>query len=254
MTLDQALLTGLVAATVVGLAITWLVHRTQAKWRQRDLLRESIGAWAEQVAIPTEVQAVRFERNELRLQVENDARFPLAFKLAPKGLQRQYEEFIKARSTYIKACHELYDRIEHECADRTGLPIGTWSNTKNWPERVLLPNFVLSIYEQVLGTKQNTFRLEDILYSIGSFSQSGQGYERKGLRLTTTYDAYNGLELAQAADEATLEGVRATHREMMEVDYCRKFAADVEHIGHLLEKANALANKVGEALRRLQVS
>lgn len=256
MTLDQALLTGLVAATVAGLAITWLVYQTHKKWRQRDLLRDFIGTWAEQVAVPNEVDAVRFEDKGLRLQVEQDAYFPLAFKLAPKGLQRQYEGFIRARSTYITACHELYDQIKHECADRTGLPVGTWRNTRNWQEGVVLPNFVLTIYEQVLGTKQNTFRLEDISYNIGAFSHSGQGFERKGLHLTTTYDAYSGLELAEAGGEAiaVLEGIQATHRQMMETDYRRKFAAEVEHIGCLREEANTLAGKVREALRRLQVS
>lgn len=101
MTLDQALLTGLVTATVVGLAITWLVHRTQAKWRQRDLLRRFIGSWAEEVVVPSEVDAVRFDDEGQGLKIEKDPRFPLAFKLVPKRLQRQYRKFIRARSTYI---------------------------------------------------------------------------------------------------------------------------------------------------------
>ena len=255
MTLDQSLLTGLVVATVAGVVIALLVHRTQVKWRQRDLLRDFIGTWAGQVGLPTEVDAVRFEE-DLPLQVEQDACFPLAFKLVSKGLQRQYNEFIRARSAYIASCHALYDKIKNECEDRTRLPVGSWSNTRNWPEKVLLPNFVLTIYEQTLGTKQNTFRLEDISYKIGAFSHSGQGFERKGLHLTTTYDAYSGLELAEAGDEAiaVLEDIQATHRQMMEVDYCRKFAADVEHVGYLREEANTLANRVREALRRLQVA
>lgn len=254
MTLDQALLTGLVAATVVGLAITWLVHRTQAKWRQRDLLKQFIGSWAEQVAVPTEVDAVRFEDESQGLEIEKDPRFPLAFKLVPKGLQHQYKKFIEARSTYITACHALYDKINNECEDRTGLPVGSWSNTRNWPQEVLLPNFILTIYEQALGAKQNTFRLEDISYNIGKFNQSGQGYQRKGLSLNTTYNAYSGLELAQADDEATLGRVQGIHRKMFEIDYCGKFADDVEHIGYLREEAETIAKNIREALYRLQVA
>lgn len=263
MTLDQSLLAGLFAATVAGVVIALLVHRTQVKWRRRDQLRDFIGTWAGQVALPTEVDAVRFEDKGLRLAVEQDARFRLAFKLVSKGLQREYKEFIRARSTYIAACHELYDEIKHECRDRTGLSVATWGNTKNWPEKVLLPNFVLSIYEQVLGSKRNTFRLEDISYDIGLFSYSGQGFERKGRHLTTTYDAYSGLELAQTSDEgiaileeaiAMLEDIRATHRQMMEMDYCRKFTSQVEHIGYLRGQADTLAHNVREALHRLQVS
>jgi hypothetical protein len=255
-TLDQALLTGLVVATIVGLVITWLVHRTQAKWRQRDLLRDFFGAWAGQVVIPTERDALYIKDKGLRLPVEREAHFPLAFKLAPRGLQHQYEEFIKARSAYITECHRLYDQIKHKCEDRTGLPVVSWGNSRDWPREVLLPNFVITIYEQALGTKQNTFRLEDISYNIGSFSQTGQGFERKGLHLKTTYDAYNGLELAEAGDEAkaVLERIQATHRQMMETDYRGKFAAEVERIGYLLKDASAIASKVSEALRRLQVS
>jgi len=253
MTLDQALLTGLVVATVAGVIITLLVHRARTKWRQRDLLRDFIGTWAGQVGLPTEVDAIRFEEDS-PLQAEQDAYFALAFKLTSKKLQRQYNEFMKARSTYIAACHKLYNQIEHECEDGTGLSVGAWRNTKNWPEKVLLPNFVLSIYEQVLGSKRNTFRLEDISYDIGRFSHSGQGFERKGLHLTTTYNAYSGLQLAQAGDETILKGVQATHRQMMEMDYCRKFTAQVEHIGYLRAEADTLACDVREALHRLQVS
>jgi len=254
-TLDQALLTGLVVATVAGVVIALLVHRTQAKWRQRDLLRDFIGTWAGQVGLPTEVDALRFEE-DFPLQVEQDARFPLTFKLVSKGLQRQYKKFLRARSTYIAVCHALYDQIKGECEDRTGLPVVNWGNIRDWPKEVVLPNFVLSIYEQVLGTKQNTFRLEDISYDLRPFSRSAQGSMRKSLCLTTTYDAYNGLELADASDEAiaTLESIRATHRQMMEMDYCRKFTMQVEHIGYLRAEADTLACNVREALRRLQVS
>ena len=254
MTLDQTLLTGLVVATVAGVIITLLVHRTQAKWRQRDLLGDFIVTWAEQVATPAERDAVYLEGKGLRLPVEQDAYFSLALKIVPKGLRRQYGKFIRARSAYIVACHELYDQIKRDCADITGLPVGTWSNTKNWPDRVLLPNFMLSIYELVLGSKRSTFRLEDISYEIKPFTHSGQDLTRKGLCLTTTYDAYSGLELAQAGDDATLKSMQSAHRQMMEMDYGKKFTAEVEHIGHLRAEADSIACRVCEALRKLPVS
>lgn len=148
----------------------------------------------------------------------------------------------------------MYEQIKRECADRTNLPVSVWENTKDWPPIVLLPNFVLSIYEQVLGTIRNTFRLEDISYKIGSFSHSGRSFTREGLSLTTTYDAYSGLELAQAGDEATLERVQGIHRKMFEIDYCRKFADDVVHIGYLREEAETIANNIRETLYRFEAS
>ena len=148
----------------------------------------------------------------------------------------------------------MYEQIKRECADKTNLPVGIWKNTKDWPQNVLLPNFVLSIYEQVLGTIRNTFRLEDISYNIGPFSHSGQSFTRKGLSLTTTYDAHSGLELAQAGGEATLKQIQSIHRQMMEMDHCIKFTAEVERIGYLREEANTLADKVRETLRRFQFS
>jgi hypothetical protein len=254
MTLDQILLTGLVAATVASLVIAWLVHRTRAKWRQRDLLREFIGAWSGQVVIPTERDALFPKDESLRLPVEQEAHFPLAFKLAPKGLQHEYEEFIKARSTYIITCQNLYNQIKRECADKTGIPVTDWGDARNWPENVLLPNFVLSIYEKVLGIEKNAFGSLGISYDIGQFSETGQGFERKGLRLTIMYGDFDGPELAQASDEATLKKVSVVHRQMMEADYCGKFTPDVEHVGSLREEASAIASKVSEALRRLQFS
>lgn len=254
MTLDQALLIGLVSATVAGLVITWLVHRTRAKWRQRDLLREFIGKWAEQVTVPTEVEAVRLEFSERRLPLEHDGRFPLAFKVASRKLQNKYEKFIKLRSTFITTCHDLFNHIKQECADKTGIPVTDWGDSRNWPESVLLPTFVLSIYEQVININRKAFSLEDASYNIASFSQTGQGFERKGLRLTVTYGDGGGPELAQAGDKETLENVRVVHRHMMEEDYCQKFAADVEHICYLRQEAVTMAGKVGEALLRLQVS
>lgn len=154
MTLDQALLSGLVVVTAVSVIIALLVHRTQAKWRQRDLLRELIGRWAEEVAVPTEVDAIGFDEKHLRLPIEKDAAFTSAFKLAPKRIQGQYGEFIEASSAYIKTCHKLYEQIAQECTERMGFPLGRWGEEKDWPKRVLLPNFVLSIYEQVLGIKR----------------------------------------------------------------------------------------------------
>jgi hypothetical protein len=119
---------------------------------------------------------------------------------------------------------------------------------------VILPTFVLSIYEQVLNVKKNALRSEDASYNVSPFSQTGRGFERKGLRLAVTYGGYGGPELAQAGDEETLEKVKAAHKQMMEDDYCKKFAADVEHIGSLREEASTIASKVSEALRRLQFS
>lgn len=260
MTLDQALLTALVVATIAGVVITLFRHRARARWRQRDLLRDFIRRWAGEVSVPTEVDAVRFEEDhqrlgiDLRLSVEKDAHFVSAYKLAPKKVHGHHENFIKARSIYIKTCYGLYEKIGHECTDRTGLPIGYWREERNWPNSVLLPNFVMSIYEQVLDNKRGTFRLEDVSYNITPFSQSGQGYERKGLQLTTTYDAYNGLELAQANDEATLERIKPVHRQMMELDYCEKFSVDVKRMRELREKADTIGDKVRNGLRKLEMS
>lgn len=260
MTLDQALLTALVVATIAGVVITLSRHQVQAKWRQRDLLRDFIRRWAGEVAVPTEIDSVRFEEDrkrfgiDLRLPVEKDAHFASAYKLAPKKVRLHHGGFIKARSIYIKTCYELYEKIGHECIDRTGLPIGHWREERNWPNSVLLPNFVMSIYEQALGNKRGTFRLEDVSYNITPFSQSGQGYERKGLHLTTTYDAYNGLELAQANDKATLERINPIHRQMMELDYCEKFSADVDRIRDLGKKADTIGDEVRNGLRKLEIS
>lgn len=254
MTLDQWLLSGLVLATVIAVVISLLEYRTQARWRQRDLLKEFIGRWAGEVGIPLEVDALRFEERHLQLPIEEDPRFALAFKLAPKRLRCQYEEFIEDRSTYIKSCHKLYEQIEHECTERTGLPVGHWRDTKNWPEKVLVPDFVRTIYEQIIGTIQDAFQLEDISYNVGTFSHSGKGFLRKGFHLTVTYDGYNGLELAQADNEATLERIKSIHKQMMELDYCRKFVAEVDEIRGLQKKAETIARKVREYLRKLEVS
>lgn len=95
MTLDQVLLTALVVATVAGVVITLFRHRTQATWRNRDLLRDFIRRWAGEIAVPTEVDAIRFEEEhlqsgiDLRLLVEKDAYFASAYKLAPGRIRRQ---------------------------------------------------------------------------------------------------------------------------------------------------------------------
>jgi hypothetical protein len=260
LTLDQVLLAALVVATIAGVVITLSRHQVQAKWRQRDLLRDFISRWAGEVAVPTEVDSVRFEGDrkrfgiDLRLPVEKEAHFTSAYKLAPKKLRVHHEDFVKARSIYIKTCYELYEKIGHECTDRTGLPIGCWREERDWPNSVLLPNFVVSIYEQVLGNRRDTFRLEDVSYNITPFSQSGPGYERKGLQLTTTYDAYNGLELAQADDEATLEHIKPVHTQMIGPDYYENFGEDVNRIRDLQEKADAIGNEVRNDLRKLEIS
>lgn len=260
MTLDQALLTALVVATIAGVVITLFRHQTQARWRESDLLRDFIRGWAGEVAAPTEVDAIRFEEDhqrfgtDLRLPVEKDSHFASAYKLAPKRVRQHYEEFIEARSAYIKTCYELYEKIWHDCTEKTGFPIGHWREEKEWPKGVLLPNFVMSIYEQVLGNKRGTFRLEDISYNIGAFSHSGQGFERKGLHLNTTYDAYNGLDLAQADDEATLERIKLIHRQMMETDYCKKFSTEVDRIRDLGKKAKTIGDEVRSGLRKLEIS
>jgi hypothetical protein len=260
MTLDQVLLTALVVATVVGVIIALLRHRRQAGWRKRDLLREFIQRWAAQVGVPGEVDAVRFEEEhlrfgiDLRLAIEKDAHYVTALKLTPKRTRHLYEKFVEGRLAYIKTCHELYERIEQECAETTGLPIGHWREERSWPIRLLLPHFVMSIYQRVLGNKQDDIRLEDISYGIGPFSLTGQGFERKGLHLTVTYDAYNGLALAQADDEATLERIKSIHRQMMETHYCKRFIAEVDRIRDLRREAEILAHKVRDALRELEVS
>lgn len=260
MTLDQALLAALVVATIAGVAITLFRHQVQARWRQRDLLRDFIRRWASEVVVPTTVDAVRFEEDhqrfgiDLGLLVEKDAHFDSAYKIAPKKVRVHHEAFIKARSIYIKTCYELHERISQECTDRTRLPIGHWRDERNWPKSVLLPNFVMSIYEQVLGDKRGIFQVEDVSYKTAPFSQSGQGYERKGLNLTTTYDAYNGLELVQADDEATLERIKPVHRQMMEQDYYKKFGEDVNRIRDLRKKADAIGDEVRNGLRRLEIS
>jgi len=260
LTLDQALLTALVVATISGVVITLFRHRTQAKWRQRDLLRDFIRRWVGEIAVPTEVDAIQFEEKhlrrgiDLRLPVEKDAPFASAYKLAPKRVRHCYEEFIETRSAYIKSCYRLYEKIGHDCIEKTGFPIGQWGDERAWPERVLLPNFVTSIYEQVLGNKQGTFRLEDISYSIGAFSHSGQGFERKGLHLTTTYDAYYGLDLAQADDGTMLERIKPIHRQMMETDYCKKFSTDADWIRDLRKKAETIGDELRGGLRKLEIS
>jgi hypothetical protein len=268
-TLDQALLTGLVIATVAAVAATWLVHRTQAKWRQKDLLRDFIRTWVAEVVVPTEMDAVRFKEDHLsygiplRPQVERDSYFTPTWKLVSKRIRHQYERFIKARSAYIETCYELYQQIEHDCTERTRFPVGRWKEEKDWPKRVLLPNFVLSIYEQVLGNKRDTFRLENISYNIGLFSHSGQGFERKGLHLTTSYDAYNGFELAraysgleptQADDQAALERIKSIHRQMMEIEYGKKSVAQIGKVRELRTQADRLAHQVRDNLRKVQIS
>lgn len=260
MTLDQVLLSGLLSAAIAGVIIALFRHRMHARWRRKDLLREFITRWGGEVGVPTEVDAVRFEEEhlrfgiDLRLPAEKEAYFAPAFKLAPKSVRQQHEEFIEARLAYIKGCHKLYEQIEQLCVERAGLQVGHWREERDWPKRVLLPNFVLTIYEQALGLKHNTVRLEDISYSIGPFSHSGRGFERKGLHLATTYNAYHGLALAQADDEATLQHVRSIHRQMMETDYSKRFAAEVERVSELRKKAEILAREVRDSLRKLEVS
>lgn len=259
MTLDQALLIGLITATTAGVVFALYRHRIHARWRRKDLLRDFISRWAAEIAVPTEADALRFAEDHLRfrlglrLSVEKDAHFTLAFRLAPKGTQHQYEQFVEVRSDYIKNCHKLFQEIEKKCAERTGIKVSHWGEVKDWPEKVLLPNFVLTIYEQILGIKQGTFQLQDISYDIGAFSHSGQGFERKGLHLTTTYNAYDRLELAQAGDEVTLEHIKSIHRQMMEMDWHSQFNAEVERIREFQKKAEMLAHEVRDTLRKLEV-
>ena len=68
------------------------------------------------------------------------------------------------------------------------------------------------------------------------------------------YGDSGGPGLAQASNEATLKKVSIVHRQMMEADYCGKFATDVEHIGYLRGEAVAVAGRVEQALRRFQIS
>jgi len=255
MTLDQILLTLLVVATIAGAIVALYVYRAQARSRHRDLLRDFIKRWAAEIIVPTEIDAVRSNEEDLRLRIEQDVHFPLAFKSVPTKVRRQYKEFIKAGSTYIKTCHKLYEEIRHESAERTGLPAGRWGESGNWPIKVLCPIFVFSSYERVMAAAQNTsFRSEDISYNIQPFRQSGRGYTREGLFLAATYGDYNGRELAQADDEATLIHLQSIHRQMMDIDYCKKFVMEIREIGDLKTKAEIQAKKVREELYRLEVS
>lgn len=255
MTLDQILLTLLVVATIAGAIVALYVHRAQARSRQRDLLRDFIKRLAAEIIVPTEVDAVRSNEEDLRLRIEQDVHFSLAFKSIPTKVRRQYKEFIKAGSTYIKTCHKLYEEIRHESAERTGLPAGRRGETRDWPIKVLCPIFVFSVYERVMAAAQNTsFRSEDISYNIQPFRQSGRDYKREGLFLAATYGDYNGLELAQADDEATLIHLQSIHRQMMEISYGKKFITEVYQVHDLKRKAERLAQKVSEELRKLEVS
>ncbi|MBI4301087.1 MAG: hypothetical protein HY664_00590 [Chloroflexi bacterium] len=259
MTFYQWLLTALgipSIVAVIGFIIALLGHRRQAEWRQGDLLRGSgiIRRWSEGMVVFTEVEANR-PKEHWRPAVEEDDHFASDFKLAPKKVQRQYKKFRKALVAYIEACNALYSQIEQECTEKTGLPLGKWGEGKSWPPQVLLPNFGIPIYEQVLGTRRRP-QLESASYRIRPFSIGSGARERKGFRLAIThYDASNGRpDLAVADDRITLEQIQSIHRQMMEMDYCEKFVVEVDQVRDLKRKAEELAQKVREDLRKLELS
>ena len=127
---------------------------------------------------------------------------------------------------------------------------------KDWPEDVLTPNFVLSIYKEVIAREQSCLTDTDMSYKIGSFSLSGKGYERNGFHLALTCDVldFSSLEIAQASEEALLEQLRPIHRGMMSAEYKRKFEEKVNEICSLKDRAESLAEEVRSGFRRLETS
>ena len=256
MTLDQSLLAGLVIVTLTGVVIALLSHRTRAKWRKLDLLRDFIERWVREVTVPTEVDAIRLG-SYFRPRVENDERFALSFKLVPKSVRRQYEQFIMATSAYIESCCRLYEQVEQECVERTGLRAMRWNmDIREWPERILEPSFVQSIYEQVWNTiRGKAVMLEDISYNIKHWTTSGKDYRREGLYLFATIkEPYHELELAQAGDQTVLESAQYAHRDMMRREYGEKFAEEVSRIKNLGKNAENLTSDFRKSISRLEVS
>lgn len=256
MTLDQILLILLVAATVGGVSAAWLIHRTQAKWRQKDLLRELLRRWSSEVTVPTELDSMRFDA-DFRPLVEKDECFGLAFKLVSQRARHQYEEFMEARSAYIESCHGLYEQLEAECAERTGLPAIRYGvEVKDWPSSLLMPFFAQSVYEQVWNTVRSKAVLpEDTTYEIKSWSLSQKSYKREGLYLFgTVKEPYHQIELAQADDRSKLEAAQLVHLDMMKIEHGKKFAEKIAEINRLREKAENLASDVRKNMRRLEVS
>jgi hypothetical protein len=233
----------------VGVAV--LANARQAKWRQLDLLREFISRWVGQVIVPTPWDAVRSGEARSRTAVENDAQFSLAFKLAPRSLRRRYQEFVQARSLYIEACEKLYQTIAFECETTTGIPVGCRGNIRNWPAKVLTPNFVLSVMERILGTNEGGPQPDSISYDLGSFTYGAEGFTRTGRHLSASYDSRERLELAQADDDSALDSLKRVHSEMMEPGYRRKFELEVVGIARLRENAADLGSTVREGLLRL---
>lgn len=256
MTLDQSLLAGLVTVTLAGVVIALLVHRTRAKWRKLDLLSDFIETWVREVTVPTEVDAIRLG-GHFRPRVENDERFALAFKLVPKSVRRQYEQFIRATSAYIESCCRLYEHVEQECVERTGLSAMRWNmEVREWPERILEPLFVQSIYEQVWNTvRAKAVMVEDISYNIKQWTTSGKGYRREGLYLFATIkEPYHDLELAQADDQTVLESAQNAHRDMMGKEWGEKFAEEVSRINDFAKNAENFTRDFRKNMIKLEVS
>lgn len=225
-----------------------------AFYASTHILREFIGRWVGQVIVPTPWDAVRSGEARSRTAVDNEAQFSLAFKLASQSLRHRYQEFLGARSLYIEACEKLYQTIAYQCETTTGIPVGCWENIRNWPTRVLTPNFVLSVMERILGTDEGGPQPDSISYDLGSFTYGAEGFTRTGRHLSVSYDGRQRLELAQADDDSALDSLKRVHSEMIEPGYRRKFEREVVEIARLRGNADGLASTVREGLLRLLAS
>ena len=252
--MEEALLSVLAAVTALGVIVALAGYRRQSSWRRKDQIRLFVRDWASAVRVPGEDELLQSKNEEFTLSVEKHAYFPLAQRMVSRDVRQRFKKFKSANAAYISRCRALYKSIREEGMTRASLPVAPYSDSINWPDSVLFPAFMLTIYPQVLEMSQAASRPEDILYDIDSFKVTGQELTREGMKLAVTYDGYDKLTLAEAPEVAILNRARKVHREMMGDEFCKKFLTGVTELRELKGAAETAASDVRSRLTKFEVS
>ena len=251
MTLDQALLIGVVGVTSLGVVIAYLGHLRGKRWRSRDLLRGFILQWAGEIAIPSELEAGRWIAVAER--AEADPKYSSAWRLLPRRLKSDYRRLQALVDGYVQACRSLQRTIETACTDETGMELEGERHWREWPPQVLALHFPRSIMEEALGLSGDEYDVNQIEYDVARIKFSGANAQRAMSRVNATYAGFSDRNLAYADEGGNLVPVSEQHRALMRRARNGEFASVVSDIAERKEAAGELLERVQSGLHRLSV-
>lgn len=251
MTLDQALLIGVVGVTSLGVVIAYLGHLRGMRWRSRDLLRGFILQWAGEIAIPGELETGRW--TAVAERAEADPKYSSAWQLLPRRLKSDYTRLQALVDAYVQACLSLQRLIEATCTAETGAELVGERHSEQWPARVLDLRFPTSIMEEALGLFRDEYDVNQIEYHVTQVMFGGANSQRLMSRVHATYAGFSDRDLAYADEEANLALLGEQHRALMERARNGEFTGLVSDIADRKERAGGVLEQVQSGLHRLSV-